>query len=137
VETKLAWALFILGFMQLSVLVASALVPLRLEWKTKLQALPKLHRQMVWVYGGYTVLSIVSLALVCLICSAELAAGSRLARAVCGFGAVFWGLRLLLQLVLDVKPHLATWWLRAGYHLLTVWFTCFTLVYLIAAFAAR
>ena len=50
----------IAGFGQASVLVASALVPFRLKWKTQLDVLPRLHRQMYWIYGGYVVLAIIS-----------------------------------------------------------------------------
>jgi len=41
--------------------------------------------------------------------------------------AAFWGVRLSLQTILDAKPFLTTWWLVAGYHLLTVLFTLLTL----------
>jgi hypothetical protein len=41
--------------------------------------------------------------------------------------------RLGLQAVLNVKPHLTTWWLAAGYLTLTVLFLCFTAVYAYAA----
>ena len=51
------------GFLQWSVLIASALVPLRLNWKSDLGGLPRLHQQLFWTYGDYTVLSIVSLGL--------------------------------------------------------------------------
>src|SRR5262249_38238623 len=47
----LATLLFLAGFAQLCVLVASALVPFQLDWKQVFQALPPLHRQMYWVYG--------------------------------------------------------------------------------------
>ena len=47
--------LFIAGIGQLSVLVASALVPIRLKWRDEFQPLSRLHRQMYWVYGGYVV----------------------------------------------------------------------------------
>jgi hypothetical protein len=121
------------GAGQLCVLVASALVPFRLNWQRDLAPLPKLHRQMYWTYGGYVVLGIVTLGLVSLVCADELAAGSRLARFVCGYGAVFWGVRLCLQAVFDVKPHLTAWWLTAGYHTLTILFLFFTSVYVFAA----
>ena len=49
------------------------------------------------------------------------------------YGAVFWGVRLCLQAVFDVKPHLTAWWLTAGYHTLTVLFLSFTAVYGYAA----
>jgi len=84
---------------------------------------------MYWTYGGYVVLGIITLGVISLACADELAAGSRLARMVCGYGAVFWGVRLGLQAVFDVKPHLTAWWLKAGYHTLSVLFLCFTAVY--------
>ena len=52
------------GGVQLCILVASALVPFRLDWKHSLDSLPKLHRQLYWIYGGYVVLGIVSLGLI-------------------------------------------------------------------------
>ena len=64
----------------------------------------------------------------------ELASGSGLARGFCSYVAVFWGVRLLLQGVLDVKEHLGTSWLKLGYGLLTVFFAYFTVVYTWAAF---
>jgi hypothetical protein len=121
------------GAGQLSVLVASALVPFRLNWKRDLATLPTLHRQMYWTYGGYVVLGIIALGAISLACADELAAGSRLARAVCSYGAVFWGVRLGLQAVFDVKPHLTGRWLAVGYHTLTVLFLFFTAVYAYAA----
>jgi hypothetical protein len=117
------------GAGQLTVLVASALVPFRLNWKRDLASLPKLHRQMYWTYGEYVVLGIVTLGVVSLACAHELAAGTRLARFVCGYGAVFWGVRLCLQAVFDVQSHLKTWWLKLGYHTLTLLFLFFTAVY--------
>ena len=121
------------GAGQLSVLVASSLVPLRLKWKRDLASLPTLHRQMYWTYGGYVVLGIVMLGVVSLSCADELVAGSRLGRAVCIYGAIFWGVRLALQAVLDAKPYLTVWWLHAGYHTLTMLFLFFTIVYGYAA----
>ncbi len=122
------------GIGQLGILVASALVPFQLNWKEAFVGLPKLHRQMYWVYGGYVVLSIVFLGTVSLANADELASGTGLARWVCGYGCLFWLIRLGLQPVFDVKPFLKTWWLTAGYHLLTVLFVCFVVVYSMAIF---
>lgn len=122
------------GAGQLCILVASSLVPFRLNWKRDLASLPALHRQMYWTYGGYVVLGIVALGAISLTCADELAGGSRLGRAVCAYGALFWGIRVLLQAVFDVKPHLTAWWLVAGYHTLTVLFLFFTAVYGYAVF---
>jgi hypothetical protein len=125
--------IFIAGILQLCVLIASSLVPARLDWRHAFTAMPRLHRQLYWVYGGYVVLAIVALGLICLTNATELAAGSLLARSVCGYIAVFWGIRLSLQAVLDVKPYLTAWWLRAGYHTLTVLFASFTALFTWAA----
>lgn len=125
--------IFLAGAGQLCVLIASALVPFRLDWRTELASLSRLHRQMYWVYGGYVVLSIVAFALISLLNSGELASGTGLARGFCGYVAVFWGVRVCLQAVFDVKPHLTAWWLKAGYHGLTVLFVYFTVVYAWAA----
>lgn len=117
------------GVGQLTILIASALVPFQLDWKHELKPLSKLHRQMYWVYGGYIVLSIIAFALISIFNSEELASGSGLARAFCFYVAIFWGIRVILQTVFDVQTHLTAWWLKAGYHLLTILFITFTLVY--------
>jgi hypothetical protein len=125
--------IFLAGVGQLGVLIASALVPFQLKWKTELTVLSRLHRQMYWVYGGYVVLAIAAFGLISLFNAKELANGSGLARGVCGYIAVFWGVRLALQWVFDVKEHLSTWWLRLGYYALTILFASFTLLYGFAA----
>jgi hypothetical protein len=129
--------IFLAGIGQLGVLIASSLVPFQLKWKTELAVLSHLHRQMYWVYGGYVVLAILSFGLICLFNAAELASGSDLARGVCGYIAVFWGVRLALQGIFDVREHLPTWWLRLGYHLLTLLFVCLTLLFGFVALRSR
>lgn len=121
--------LMLAGVGHLGILIASALVPFRLDWKKDLACLSRLHRQMYWVYGGYIVLSIVAFALITLFNARELAGGGGLARAFCGYVAVFWGVRVCLQAIFDVKEHLTAWWLHLGYHALTVLFIYFTAVY--------
>lgn len=125
--------LFAAGLIQITVLVASALVPLRLDWKSQLAGLPKLIRQLFWVYGGYVVLAILGLGLLVMVNATELASGSLLARSVCGYLALFWGIRLGLQSVLDARPYLTAWWLWAGEAILTVIFVYLIGVYLLAA----
>ena len=125
--------LFVAGFVQLGVLIASLLVPLRLQWRESLAVLPRLHRQLYWNYGGYVVLGIVFNGVVTILNADALADGSRLSRCVCAYIAIFWGIRLSLQTVLDVKEYLTVWWLYAGYHTLTVLFASFTLIFAFAA----
>jgi hypothetical protein len=125
--------LYAAGFAQLGVLIASSLVPLRLQWRDAFAGLPRLHRQLYWIYGGYVVLGIVFNGVITIVNADALADGSRLSRCVCGYIAIFWGVRLSLQTVLDVKDHLTVWWLHAGYHLLTALFISFTVIFTYAA----
>ena len=125
--------IYLAGCAQLCVLIASSLVPLRLQWKTSLAGLPRLHRQLYWTYGGYVVMAIIANGLVCVLNADELAAGTLMGRCVCAYLAIFWGVRLSLQTVLDVKDFLTMWWLRAGYHLLTLLFAGFTAVFAFVA----
>jgi hypothetical protein len=92
---------------------------------------------MYWVYGAYIVLSIVAFAALSIFNARELASGSGLARGFCAYVAVFWGIRVGLQAVFDVKAQLSTWWLKAGYVALTVVFAGLTVVYAWAAVTAR
>lgn len=56
---------------------------------------------------------------------------------VCAYIAVFWGVRVALQGVFDVKEHLTAWWLKAGYFALTLLFAAFTVIYGWAAVGAH
>jgi len=124
----------VLGIIQLGVLFASALVPFQLSWKEDLAVLPKLHRQLFYVYGGYVVLGIVTLGATCIIAASDLAQGGILAKAFCTYGLLFWGIRLALQAILDAKPFLTTTLFKIGYHALTVAFLISMLLYGLAVF---
>ena len=129
--------IFAAGLAQASILVASVQVPSALRWREELRPLPRLHRQMHWVYSGYVVLSIVAFAAISLLNARELAEGGALARAMCTYIAVFWGVRLGLQAVFDLRPYLTSPLKRAGVAALTVLFALLTLVYGLAASGAR
>ena len=132
-KAPLAQLIFFAGIAQLTVLIASALVPFRLNWREELRSLSWLHRQMYWVYGGYIVLSIIAFSMLSIFNSRELAGGSGLARGFCAYVAVFWGIRVALQAIFDVKEHLTTWWIKTGYFALTLLFTTLTAIYSWAA----
>lgn len=117
------------GLAHFGILIASAQVPFRLDWKSELASLSPLHRQMYWIYGAYTAFSIVAFGVISLAFPDQLADGSGLSRAFCGYVAIFWGVRLVLQAVMNVSEHLTAWWLRAGYHGLTVVFLFLTAVF--------
>jgi polyferredoxin len=119
----------LLGILQFSILIASALVPFQLDWKRELGGLPRLHYQMYFIYGGYVVLNIIAFGLLSICFAAEIASRAPFPRAFCGYVAIFWGIRLGLQGVMDAKPYLTKWWLKIGYHLLTIIFAILTLGY--------
>ena len=125
--------IFTAGLAHLLVLLAAAMVPFKLDWRGALGPLPPLHRQMYVVYGGYIILSIVAFAVISIVHAPQLAGGDGLARAVCLYMAVFWGVRLALQWVLAVKPYLTSTLDRLGYHALTMVFVFLTLTYTWAA----
>ncbi len=128
-DIPLPLAIRAVGALQVSILVASALVPQQLNWKEAFAVLPKLHRQMYWIYGAYTAAAILVLGLFSLLAADDLAGHSRLAQMVSVANSLFWGFRLCLQWVMDAEPFLTKWWLRVGYHLLTLLFLTFTVFY--------
>src|SRR5580698_3933502 len=100
---SLTQLIFFAGRGQVTILIASTLVPFRLNRRDE-------NRQMHWVYGGYLVLSIIAFAALSIRNSAELASGSALARGFCAYVAAFWGIRLALKAIFDVTGYLKTWW---------------------------
>jgi hypothetical protein len=122
------------GAIHFSILIASALVPFRLDWREELKSLARLHRQMYWTYGGYVVMAIIAFGCISLTSAPEIARRGPLARGFCLYVFVFWLIRLGLQGIFDVKEHLTTWWLRLGYRVLTVLFACLAIIYGWAAF---
>jgi hypothetical protein len=115
--------IFVSGVLHFGTLVASAAVPQVLDWKAELGKLDLLSRQLIWVHGLFIVLTIIGFGVLTISCSGELAVRTPLARAVCGFIALFWLARLLVQFfVFDAKPFLKSTFLKIGYHGLTVVF---------------
>lgn len=123
------------GLVHFSILIASAMVPRVLDWKTHLAPLHPFLRRLFWVYGVFIVMTITGFGAISLGCAPELAAGSPLARAFCGFVAFFWLARLAVQFfVFDASEFLTTWWLKLGYHALTLGFIALPIPYVLVAF---
>src|SRR5262245_4318700 len=132
--TQLQTLLLIAGVLHFGILLASAVVPQVLDWRGELRKLPPLFAQLVWVHGGFIVLTIIGLGVISVLNARELATGTLLARSVCGFIAVFWGTRLAVQFFyFDAAPYLTRLPLKVGYHALTVVFTCLTFIYTLGA----
>ena len=126
--------IMISGVLQLGTLLASAQVPKELKFREELPKVNPLLRHWILTAGGYIVLNLIAFGILSLLFAKELASGQSLARGVCGFISVFWGIRLIIQLfVFDAKPYLRNWFLTIGYHALTIVFAWHTVVYGYAA----
>jgi len=122
------------GALQFMILFASALTPKVLDWRSNLATLDSFLRRLFWVYGAFIFMTIFAFGLITTLNASTLAAGTPLARSVCGFIAFFWLARLVVQLaVFRSGPVLNHWLLKLGYHALTAVFTYLTGVYGIAA----
>ena len=130
----LSTLIMISGILHFGTLIGSAQVPRELRFREELPKVSPLLRHWILTAGGYVVLNLVAFGLVSLLLPRELASGQPLARAVCGFIAVFWGIRLIIQLfIFDARPYLRNWFLTLGYHGLTIVFAWHTVVFGYAA----
>jgi hypothetical protein len=126
--------LILAGVCHFGILLASALTPRVLDWRGELARVSPLSRHVVWTHGVFIVLTIIDFGVITVTNAAALAAGSTLARWFCGYVAVFWLSRLVVQLfIFDARPFLKTAFLKLGYHGLTVVFTYMGVVYACAA----
>ena len=127
---KLEMLIRIAGTLHFCILLASALTPFALKWNAHLALMPRLMRQMFWVYGGFIVLVIVGFGTLILTHAPDIAAGHPLGRALSGFIAAFWLARLSVQFfVFDARPFLTTAFRRVGYHGLTFLFSALVFIY--------
>jgi hypothetical protein len=92
-------ALLAVGCGQLLLVVASLWLPRVLGWRRQLAALEPLTRRVFWVYAGYVVGTNVCLGGLSVLAPELLLDRSPLARAVAGYAAAWWGMRLLIQFV--------------------------------------
>lgn len=123
------------GALHFVILIASALTPRVLDWRSNLAPLNPFLRRLFWVYGCFIVLVIVSFGAITLLHADVLASGTPLARSLCAAIAIFWLARLAVQFfVFDAQPFLANALLRLGYHGLTLVFIVLVLIYGWAAF---
>jgi hypothetical protein len=122
------------GVLHFGILIGSFLTPQTLDWRSELRKLQPISRQLVWVHGAYIVLTIIAFGLILTTQAPALADASGLARAVCLFVALFWGIRLLIQFFYFAPGELLNRvYLKVGYHGLTVVFTYLTAVFTYAA----
>lgn len=91
--------LWFAGLGHFLVLIASFQVPFRLDWKRDLQQLMPFNRKLLWVQGGFTVLTIIAFGTLTLVLHNELLQGDRAALALAGFIGVYWTARVVVDAV--------------------------------------
>lgn len=90
-------ALWLAGAGHFVILFASAQVPGRLHWKEDLAQLMPFNRKLLWVQGGFTVLTIIAFGTLTLVLHAELLRGDRAAMALACFIGTYWTARILVD----------------------------------------
>jgi alginate O-acetyltransferase complex protein AlgI len=81
------------------ILFASFQVPYRLNWKQDLQQLVPFNRKLLWVQGGFTVLTNVAFGTLTLALHAELLEGDRAALGLAAFIGIYWTTRIVVDAI--------------------------------------
>lgn len=91
--------LWVVGVMQLLVLMASFQVPGRLNWKDDLPKLSSFNRKLMWTNGAFIVLTIVSFGVLTLTLHSAFMRGESAALGLAIFITIFWTMRILADCV--------------------------------------
>jgi len=79
------------------ILTASFQVPFRLRWREDLQSLMPFNRKLLWVQGGFTVLTIIAFGTLTFALHSDLLRGDRGALGLALFIGTYWTVRLLVD----------------------------------------
>lgn len=118
-------------------LTAGLLMPGVVGLRQHLRTLPPFIRQLFWAYYAFIGLCLIAFGSGTFLLADQLTAGTPLARAVCGFLAAFWTLRLVAGTwVFDLRPYLTNRWRRIGLTAANLVFACLPFIYGWVAFAS-
>ncbi len=135
-DSYLSHAIYLAALGHLVVLIASLQAPARLGWKRDLAKLTRFNQKIFWVYGFYILFCIVSFAALTWRLHDAFLAGEPAARSIAGFIAIFWTVRVLVDLLwYDHRDWPQGNALVAGHALVTSLFCALAAVYWFAAFA--
>src|SRR3982074_1080914 len=131
---NLTLLLQIAGVLHLGLMCAGLLMPQVGGMRGHLAALPPFIRQLFWVYYSFIAFCLVSFSIITIAFADTLAAGGNLARALGGFLALLWTLRLIAgTFVFDMRPYLTNGSRRVGYRAINIVFAYLPVVYALAA----
>ena len=89
--------LWLAGAGHFVILIASSQVPSRLQWKKDLAQLMPFNRKLLWVQGGFTVLTSIAFGILTLALHGELLRGDRAALGLACFIGSYWTARILVD----------------------------------------
>lgn len=89
--------LWLAGIGHFCVLIASFQVPSRLNWKADLAKLEPFNRKLMWVHGGFAVLTIIAFGVLTLVLHSELLRGDPAALGLAAFIAIYWTARIVVD----------------------------------------
>jgi hypothetical protein len=114
----------------IGILAAGLLMPRVVDLWKHLRVLPDFIRKLFIVYYAFIGLCLAGFGAGTFVFAEELASGAPLARAFCGFLAVFWAARLFVAaFVFDLRPYLTTAWRRVGLAVANTVFACLPILY--------
>jgi len=90
-------ALQLAGVCQLAIAVANFFLPAKLHYRENLLKVSIIVRQIFIVHSIFIILVLVGMGGICLLFPQDLCGASTLGKFLCGFMALFWGLRVVLQ----------------------------------------
>jgi len=93
----LSFTLWLAGAGHFCVLIASFQVPHRLNWKADLAKLTPFNRKLMWVHGGFAVLTIAAFGTLTLFLRNEMLRGDKAALALAIFIGVYWTARMVVD----------------------------------------
>ena len=96
-ERILGFALWLAGAGHFCVLIASFQVPRRLNWKADLAKLAPFNRKLMWVHGGFAVLTIAAFGSLTFLSHDEMLRGDKSALALAIFIGVYWTARIVVD----------------------------------------
>jgi len=96
-QSIFSMALWLAGFGHFCVLLASFQVPSRLGWKEDLAKLTPFNRKLMWVHGGFTVLTIIAFGVLTLTLHTEMLRGDRAALSLSAFIGIYWTARIAVD----------------------------------------
>jgi alginate O-acetyltransferase complex protein AlgI len=112
------------------IIAAALLMPRVVGLRIHLKSLPEFIRALFWVYYMFLGLCLTAFGFGTFIFADDLASGTRSARAICGFLALFWTARLFTGIfIFDLRPYLTSAWRRIGLMAANTAFTFLPIVY--------